>query len=118
MLCNTEIETLFTGFKVNGESIDVAYLFYGGHSDKYVVYNQYDTISSLAGDDNIIGVWAVYDFDIYSKGNYTAIAQALKQKLTGAGWVWQPDRDSQDFFDVDTGYYHKTFCYAKPVQFE
>lgn len=116
MLFNAEIENLFKGFKVNKKAIDLAYLFYGGHNDQYIVYSQVDTKNSYSGDDNIEGVVAVYDFDIYSKSNYIAIAEAVKLLLKNAGWTWQPNRDSPDLYDVDTGYYHKTFCFAKPLQ--
>ena len=38
-------------------------------------------------------------------------------KLTEANdWTWQPNRDGPDLYDVDTGYYHKTICFAKPIQ--
>lgn len=116
MLFNAEIETLFAGFTVNNEPIDLAYLFYEGHKNKYIVYSQIDTTNSYSTDDEIAGVVAVYDFDIYAKSNYVAIAEAVKQKLKKAGWTWQPNRDSQDLYDVDTGYYHKTFCFAKQLQ--
>lgn len=117
MLFNTEIQALFKGFKVNKELIDVAYLFYEGHKDKYIVYSQSDTLNSYSANDRIEGAVAVYDFDIYSKGNYLTIAQALKDKLELAGWTWQPNRDSPDLFEKDTGFYHKTLCFAKPMQF-
>ena len=116
MLFNAEIETIFTGFKVDGESIDLAYLFYAGHADKYIVYSQVDSRNSYSADADIQGVVAVYDFDIYSKGNYYNIIEAVRQLLTSNGWTWQANRDSPDLYDVDTGYYHKTVCFAKPIQ--
>lgn len=117
MLFNAEIETLFTGFKVDKILIPVSYLFYDGHDNAYIVYSQSDTTNSYSADDNIEGVVAVYDFDIYSKGNYSNIAKEVMKKLKANGWTWQPNRDSADFLDVDTGYYHKTFAFAKPIQF-
>ena len=116
MLFNQEIETIFANFKVNNKAVDIAYLFYGGHKDQYVVYSQIDTANSYSGDDNIEGVVAFYDFDVYSKSNYIPIAEALKSKLKDNNWTWQPNRDSPDLYDPDTGYYHKTFCFAKPLQ--
>lgn len=116
MLFNTEIQSLLSSFTVDGEPIDFAYLFYSGHAEKYIVYSQSDTTNSYSSDDNIAGVVAIYDFDIYSKSNYTAIAEGLKDLLKANGWTWQPTRDSSDFYEVDTGYYHKTFCFAKPLQ--
>lgn len=116
MLFNTEIQTIFTGFKVNNVAIPVSYLFYEGHEDAYIVYSQVDTKNSYSGDDEILGVVPLYDFDIYSKGNYIAIANAVKELLKNNNWTWQPNRDSPDLYDVDTGYYHKTFCFAKQLQ--
>ena len=114
---NAELKTLFTGFKVNKKSIDTAYLFYEGHNNTYIVYGQSDTGNSYSSDDNIAGVVAYYDFDIYSDGNFTAIETALRELLQANGWTWQPNRDSPDLYEKDTGLYHKTCCYAKPLQF-
>lgn len=116
MLFNAEIQTLLTGLRVNKKPVEFAYLFYNGHADEYIVYGQSDTMNSYAGDDNVEGVVPVYDFDIYSKKNYGAIATALRSLLVANGWTWQPNRDSADFYDTDTGYYHKTFAFAKPLQ--
>lgn len=118
MLFNSEIETIFNGFKVNNVTIPVEYLFYEGHNEPYIVYSQIDTANSYGADDEIAGAAAYYDFDIYSKTNYVAIANAVKEKLRLAGWTWQPNRDSRDLYDTDTGYYHKTYCFAKQKQFE
>ena len=118
MLFNAEIETIFSGFKVNNELIDLAYLFYGGHKDKYIVYAQVDTANSYSSDDDISGVIVYYDFDFYSKGNYSAIIKAAKDLLRSYNWTWQPNRDSEDLYDNDTGYYHKTVCFAKHLQFD
>ena len=120
MLFNAEIETLLNGFKVDNKAVDLAYLFYDKHSERYMVYSQVDATNSYSGDDDILGVVAVYDFDVYvkanSKPNLYQIVQALKELLKANDWTWQPNRDSADLYDVDTGYYHKTICFAKPIQ--
>ena len=36
--------------------------------------------------------------------------------LKQSGWTWQPRRDSPDMYEADTGYFHKTICFAYPVQ--
>lgn len=113
---NAELKTLLTGFTVGGASIDTAFLKYEGHNNTYIVYGQSDTGNSYSAEDNIAGVVAYYDFDIYSKGNYSAIETALRDLLTANGWTWQPNRDSPDLYENDTGLYHKTCCYAKPIQ--
>lgn len=116
MLLNTEVETLLNSLRVNGKAVEYAYMFYDGHADTYIVYSQSDTMNSYSGDDNILGVVPVYDFDIYSKTNYGAIESGLRSLLTSNNWTWQPNRDSPDLYDKDTGFYHKTCAYAKPLQ--
>lgn len=113
---NAQIESLFTNFTVNGVSIPVELLYYEGHGEPYVVYRQYDKDNSYSSDDDISGYVTYYDFDVYSKGNYLAIVEAIKTTLKNAGWTWQPRRDSPDFYEADTGYYHKTLCFAYPIQ--
>ena len=116
MLLNNEVEQLLTTLRVNEKPVDFAYLHYDGNAEAYIVYGQSDTMNSYSSDDAISGVVPVYDFDIYSKTNYGAIATALRQLLTANNWTWQPNRDSPDFYDNDTGYYHKTFAFAKATQ--
>ena len=113
---NEIIESLFTGFKVDGVDIAVSYLFYEGHGEPYIVYYSYDKDNSYSAEDEIAGYVEYYDFDIYSKGNYLNIVKAVKQLLKNSGWTWQPRRDSPDMFDKDTGYFHKTICFAYPIQ--
>lgn len=116
MLLNAEVETNLTALRVNNKPVEFAYLFYNGNADEYIVYSQSDTMNSYAGDDDIQGVVAVYDFDIYSKKNFGALATALRAKLKADNWTWQPNRDSADLYDTDTGFYHKTICFAKHLQ--
>lgn len=113
---NAVIEQLFTNFTVNGVNIPVALIYYDGHGEPYVVYREYDKDNSYSSDDDISGYVTFYDFDVYSKGNYLAIVEAIKSTLKQAGWTWQPRRDSPDFYEADTGYYHKTICFAYPIQ--
>lgn len=109
---NELIQTIFQDFKVNGVSIPVKFLYYQGHGEPYVTYMQQDADSSLSGDDDLIGYVEYYDFDVYSKGNYYPIIESIKQLLKGNGFVWQPSRSSKDFYETDTGYYHKTLNFA------
>ena len=114
---NEAIESLFEGFTVNGVMIPVAYMVYlNKQGEPYVVYFQYDKDNSYSSDDEISGYVTYYDFDIYSKGNYLPIVEAIKEKLKLAGWTWQPRRDSPDMYEADTGYFHKTICFAYPIQ--
>ena len=109
---NELIESIFANFTVDGVAIPVSFMFYEGHGEPYVVYMQQDADRSLSGDDELIGYVDYYDFDVYSKGNYTKIIESLKAILKANNFVWQPSRSSQDFFETDTGYYHKTLNFA------
>ena len=109
---NDLIKSIFENFTVGGISIPVEYMYYDGHGEPYVVYMEQDADSSLSADDNLVGFVDYYDFDVYAKGNYKAIIASVKNKLKENGFVWQPSRTSQDMYEVDTGYYHKTLNFA------
>lgn len=109
---NELIESILSNFTVDGVQIPVSFMFYEGHGEPYVVYMGQDANNSLSGDDELIGYVDYYDFDVYSRGNYLNIIESLKDVLENNGFVWQPSRSSQDFFETDTGYYHKTLNFA------
>ncbi len=109
---NKLIEEIFKDFKVEGESIPVAFLRYEGHDEPYITYMQTYADNSYSADDEIEGFVGYYDFDIYSKGNYLSIIKAVKEKMQAAGFKWQPSQSSEDMFETDTGYYHKTLQFA------
>ena len=109
---NELIQSIFTNFEVDGVSIPVKFLRYEGKSTTYVTYMETDTDNSYAGDNEILGYVSYYDFDIYSKGNYFNIVEAVKGKMKDNGFIWQPSRTSEDMYEDDTGYFHKTLCFA------
>lgn len=110
---NAEIESLFSGFAVDGVSIPVRFMFYDGHGEPYIVYSREYDDDSYSGDDSLLGYVTYYDFDVYAKGNYLSIVEAVKKVLEGAGWTWQLSRSSGDMYESDTGYYHVTLSFAK-----
>lgn len=109
---NELIMSIFNGFTVDGVSIPVKYLYYLGHGEPYIVWMQEDADNSLTGDDTLLGYADYYDFDIYSKGNFLKIIEAVKELLTANGFVWQVSKSSADMFETDTGYYHKTLNFG------
>ncbi len=109
---NELIESILSNFTVDGVEIPVSFMFYEGHGEPYVVYMGQDKTNSLSGDDELIGYVDYYDFDVYSRGNFLNIIESLKNVLESNGFVWQPSRSSQDFFETDTGYYHKTLNFG------
>lgn len=109
---NELIQSIFTNFEVDGVSIPVKFLKYNGKSTTYVTYMETDIDNSYSGDNEILGYVSYYDFDIYSKGNYFNIVEAVKEIMKNNGFIWQPSRTSEDMYEDDTGYYHKTLCFA------
>lgn len=109
---NELIERLFADFSVDGEKIPVKLLHYDGHGEPYVVYQEYDEAHAYAGDDELLGYVVYYDFDVYARGNFLKIISEIKRILAAADFMFQPSRTSQDFFETDTRYYHKTLCFA------
>ena len=109
---NELIESILANFTVNGIEIPVSFMFYEGHGEPYVTYMQQDADGALRGDDDLLGYVDYYDFDVYARGNYLDIIESLKEILNENGFVWLPSRSSQDFFETDTGYYHKTLNFA------
>lgn len=109
---NELIESIFANFTVDGVSVPIAFMFYEGHGEPYIVYMQQDANNSLSGDDDLIGYVDYYDFDVYAKGNYLKIIESVKALLKQNDFVWQPSRTSLDMYEVETGYYHKTLNFA------
>lgn len=109
---NKEIQSIFKGFAVNGKQIPVSYMVYKGNETTYITYMETDKSNSFSADNEIQGYITFYDFDVYSKGNYLAVVTAVRKLMKENGWTWQPSRDSPDMYENDTGYYHKTLCFA------
>lgn len=109
---NSLIEQIFNNFTVDNVNIPVSFLRYRGNSTTYVTYMETQIDNSLSADDNIQNYVSYYDFDIYSKGNYLKIVESVKRILKQNGFIWQPSMTSADMFEDDTGYFHKTLCFA------
>lgn len=111
-MINELIETIFSNFTVDGVAIPVKFLRYNGNKTTYITYMQVNADEALSADDELINYVDYYDFDIYSKGDYTDIIEEVKQKLTENNFRWRPSRSSADMYEDDTGYYHKTLNFA------
>lgn len=107
---NTLIEQIFANFSVNGVKIPVAFLNYGGKKTTYVTYQQAFANNPFSGDDELLNYVDFYDFDVYSKGNYLEIVEAIKTILKDNGFRWHPNNSSGDSYEE--GYYHKTLSFS------
>lgn len=109
---NSLIEQIFKNFTVNGVEVPVSFLRYKGKLTTYVTYQEIQVDTSFSAEDEIQNYVSYYDFDIYSKGNYLEIIKSVKSLLKQNGFLWQPSMTSQDLYEDDTGYFHKTLCFA------
>ena len=109
---NSLIEKIFADFKVNNKNIPVSFLNYNGKNTTYITYENISIGNSFSADDEIIGYIDYYDFNIYSKGNYFKIVEEVKKIMKTNGFMWQPSMSSEDIYEEDTGYFHKTLCFA------
>ena len=109
---NELIESIFENFTVDNVEIPVTFLRYNGHETSYVTYMEHSIDNPYYTDDELSNYIDYYDFDVFSKGNYLNIIKSLKEILKQNGFKWQPSMTSTDMFEDDTGYYHKTLCFA------
>ena len=109
---NSLIEEIFKNFKIGRKKIPINFLRYDGKSDTYITYMETNKSDSLNGDDELIGYVDYYDFDIYSKGNYFDILKKVKELMKTNNFRWEPEMDSPDMYEDETGFYHKTVCFS------
>lgn len=109
---NELIENIFENFTVNNVSIPVSFLRYEGSNTSYVTYMEHNIDDTYYTDNSLTNYMTYYDFDIYSKNNYINIVKSVKKILKENGFIWQPTMTSYDMYEDDTGYYHKTLCFA------
>lgn len=87
-----------------------SFLRYDGELTTYVTFIEFGKYGSLYADDQEVQSKVLtYDFDIYSKGNYLNIIDAIENILDSTDFIF--DSESADFYETDTGYYHKTLTY-------
>lgn len=91
----------------------VAFMFYEGNKDTYITYCQAFNDNCLAADDEVIAYVTHYDIDVYSKGNYLALLNNIKNAMIAAGFTFQPSNCSPDQYERDTKLFHKTLSFAK-----
>ena len=91
--------------------IPVAHLKYKGRKKTYVVWTIIDEEPLSSSDDEITDSEVTIDIDIYSDSNYLKIMSSIKNKMKENNWTW--DGDSQEFFEDETGLYHRTCSFKK-----
>ena len=109
---NELIEDIFENFTVESVEIPVNFLRYEGSATSYITYMEHNIDDTYYTDNSLTNYLSYYDFDIYSKSNFLNIVKSVKEKLKENNFIWQPTMTSYDMYEDDTGYYHKTLCFA------
>lgn len=109
---NERIEQLLQGLTVGSNELPVVQGYYFGHGEDYVVYDFAGPGDPFYGDDGILCWLEYYDVDIYTKGNLQPIEAEIRARLKAGDFEWQPSRSSGDLYEQETGYHHRTLCFA------
>ena len=113
---NSIIENVLSGIVIDGTPVELAFLYYVGSGEPYIVYSEIHKDGSYSADDLNEGYFSNIDIEIYSAKNYLPIIEVVLSRLESAGFIYEPNKDSSDMYDPDTKYYHKTLCFAYPIQ--
>ena len=97
--------------KILNLDIPVAHLKYKGNKKTYAVWTIIDEEPISSSDDEITNIKVTVDIDIYSDSNYLKTMSSIKNKMKENDWTW--DGDSQEFFEEETGLYHRTCSFKK-----
>ena len=109
---NEELKLILGEYLVVGENqIPVAHMRYKGKSKSFVTWTITGEAPALsANDEDLCSICSV-DVDIFSDGNYLDIEKQIKQKMKNNDWIWV--EDSEEMYEEDTGFYHKTISFEK-----
>ena len=109
---NNELKAIFGDvIVVNGKSAPVAHLRYKGKGTTFVTWTITAENPAMSADDEPLYSVVTVDVDVFSKGNYLALATEIKQLMKQHDWVWVGD--SAEMYEEDTELYHKTISFEK-----
>ena len=109
---NEELKAIFgDAIKVKGKSVPVAHLRYKGKETTFATWTITGEKPVLSADDEPLYSVVTVDVDVFSKGNYLAMVNKIKQLMKQHDWVWVDD--SVEMYEEDTELYHKTISFEK-----
>jgi hypothetical protein len=105
------MNSIFSNFIVNGKTIPAGYLTYDGKETTYITYTFTADRPALFGDDKELESVISIDIDIFSKGNFLAIEDKVKEVMENNDFIRIDS--SPDMYEKETGLYHKTLEFEK-----
>ena len=109
---NEELKSIFgEAVTVGKVSVPAAHLRYKGKETTYVTWTITGENPALSADNAPLYSVVAVDVDVFSKGNYLALAAEIKRLMLEHDWVWTGD--SPEMYEEDTELYHKTISFEK-----
>lgn len=109
---NEELKSILgEAVAVGNLSVPVAHLRYKGRETTFVTWTITGENPALSADNTPLYSVVTVDVDVFSKGNYLALAAEIKRLMLENDWVWVGDSPEQ--FEEDTELYHKTISFEK-----
>lgn len=89
--------------------IPVAFQTYTGQATTYITFFEVVQYSALSADDEEVKAGYNIQIDIWSKGDYTSLAQQVKELMTAAGF--RRTTEVEDY-EPDTKTFHKVIRFS------
>lgn len=95
--------------------VPVGFQKYSGQSLTYITFHEYLQTGEKFEDDDEAFTGHYIQVDVWSKSDYTDLVNSIKQVLKTASFK---RLDEADFYEPDTGLYHKgiKFYYLEPKE--
>lgn len=100
-----DLKAILDTITIDDTPIPNAFMHFDGESDAFLAYSPSSESVALAGDDRPTATRVRFDIDLYSKGNYIALSDAVIEAVVSGGWTWLGN--SNDTYDDETGFYHR-----------
>jgi len=110
MNINPILEEIFKDFIVDGATIPISFMQYGGDKTAYLTYYTWYEKPELFSDDDYHAEVIHGTIDIFSKENFKNILESVKKKLKENDLTWTDN--GSETFEEDTGFFHVpvNFC--------
>jgi hypothetical protein len=89
---------------LNGLGVEAPRLIYKGKADQYITWQRLIGQDAAFADDEATAADIAFRADIFSKSDFTALRNSLKQALKTANF--NEITDSAESYEKDTGYFH------------
>lgn len=105
---NSEVKSILDKLGVTN-----ALMYYEGSENTFVIYSPSGENVGVAGDDLPVEYVTRWDIDLYSDGDYVALAHQIRDAFVAAGWCY--NGAGVDTYDEATKLYHRLLEFEREV---